>query len=583
MIVEVTAPYVFMRRFFYKKYTFGSWTRPNLSANGSMGGTSFAVSVDNIYDGNYPAWKAVDGNTTTGDNCWASGTNGFPHWYAFYNPDPLKVTQLQIMNRVYTASYANIQNYQIQISDNGSSWTTIYTGTNSNNTSGSTWTINLSSVNYKPSKYFRIYITSRLGNDSYVTIGELKITAQKVTGATNSNSNDYDYIENVPYFLCRKVGGKTVPYVLRAKKSKIVKTFEATGQLQTYVVPGGITSIAIDCVASKGADSEDGNLAGGKGGRVKCNLKVTPGQTLYFMVGKIPTNAGTVSYNASDIRIGGTEYSNRVLVAGGGGSAAWRRGYGAIGGAGGGTTGGTGVQDTTGGGASPGQGGTQSAGGTGGGVNVSGSVWGSPGGDGQLGLGGTSDNHGYHFSIGGVGGAGYYGGGGGAGFHTSGANRASGGGGGSSFANTSYCSSVSHTQGYNNGDGYITIEFTQDITGGGTVVPDPDPEKPEITSITYYCFTADDMYFDINGAPAKYFYLTDLSNGAKGPVYAKRSNGFNPFYFNEDDAAGYGKVTTSPSSGADYGYKITNPTSGDWMEVSFFRSPDNDETVLVTG
>lgn len=219
MVVEATAPYVFMRRF-YKKYTFGSWTRPNLSANGSMGGTSFAVSVDNIYDGNYPAWKAVDGNTTTGNNCWASGTNGFPHWYAFYNPDPLKVTQLQIMNRVYTASYANIQNYQIQISDNGSSWTTIYTGTNSNNTSGSTWTINLSSVDYKPSKYFRIYITSRLGNDSYVTIGELKITAQKVTGATNSNSNDYDYIENVPYFLCRKVGGKTVPYILRAKKSR---------------------------------------------------------------------------------------------------------------------------------------------------------------------------------------------------------------------------------------------------------------------------------------------------------------------------------------------------------------------------
>lgn len=33
------------------------------------------------------------------------------------------------------------------------------------------------------------------------------------------------------------------------------------------------------------------------------------------------------------------------------------------------------------------------------------------------------------------------------------------------------------------------------------------------------------MYFDINGAPAKYFYLTDLSNGAKGPVYAKEVMG----------------------------------------------------------
>lgn len=241
------------------------------------------------------------------------------------------------------------------------------------------------------------------------------------------------------------------------KKKKKIETFYPSSELQSFVVPNGVKSLTVDCVASKGANSEDGNLAGGKGGRVKCNLKVTPGQTLYFMVGEIPTNAGTVSYNASDIRIGGTEYSNRVLVAGGGGSAAWRQGHGATGGAGGGTTGGTGVQDTTGGGASPGQGGTQSAGGTGGDVNVSGSVWGSPGGDGQLGLGGTSDNHGYHFSIGGVGGAGYYGGGGGAGFHTSGANRASGGGGGSSYADSSLCSNVTHTQGYNSGSGYIKI------------------------------------------------------------------------------------------------------------------------------
>lgn len=235
------------------------------------------------------------------------------------------------------------------------------------------------------------------------------------------------------------------------------KTFNVSSGTQSWVVPNGVKSLTVDCVASKGADSEDGNLAGGKGGRVKCNLKVTPGQTLYFMVGKIPTNAGTVSYNASDIRIGGTEYSNRVLVAGGGGSAAWRNGHGATGGAGGGTTGGAGVQDTTGGGAAPGQGGTQSAGGSGGAVNVSGSVWPSPGGDGQLGLGGTSDNHGYHFSIGGVGGAGYYGGGGGAGFHTSGANRASGGGGGSSYTDPDLCSNVTHTQGYRNGSGYITI------------------------------------------------------------------------------------------------------------------------------
>lgn len=166
------------------------------------------------------------------------------------------------------------------------------------------------------------------------------------------------------------------------------KTFNVSSGTQSWVVPNGVKSLTVDCVASKGANSEDNTLNGGNGGRVQCTLAVTSGQTLYFTVGAIPANAATVSYNASDIRIGGTGYSNRVLIAGGGGSAAWRNGHGAIGG---------------------------------------------------------------------VGGAGYYGGGGGAGFHTSGANRASGGGGGSSYTDPGLCSNVTHTQGYRNGAGYITI------------------------------------------------------------------------------------------------------------------------------
>ena len=80
------------------------------------------------------------------------------------------------------------------------------------------------------------------------------------------------------------------------EEEKKIETFYPSSELQSFVVPNGVKSLTVDCVASKGANSEDGNLAGGKGGRVKCNLKVTPGQTLYFMVGEIPTNAGTVSY-----------------------------------------------------------------------------------------------------------------------------------------------------------------------------------------------------------------------------------------------------------------------------------------------
>jgi hypothetical protein len=464
MAVSNVTSYVLARKKYYK-WTYASWTQPVLSANGTVGGSSYAARASSNYSGHDP-WKAFNGTNINSDDCWEANTRGESEVLEFYSPDTLKLSAVKFTNR--RDNYVTVFNpIMITGSMDGVSYFTIGQITPPDANEDSQYTFYVPSTMNKHCKYIRFHQPSGgslIGNTSArPSFGRIEFTAQKVTGVTAGTTSDYDYIENIPYFLCRKVSGKTVPYALWAKKNRVVKTFNVSGDLQTFIVPETVMSISIDCVASAGSTSEDGTLAGGKGGRVKCTLKVTPGQTLYFMVGGKPSNAATVTYNASDIRIGGTEYSNRVLVAGGGGSAAWRNGHGATGGAGGGTTGGAGVQDTTGSGAAPGQGGTQSAGGSGGAVNVSGSVWGSPGGDGQLGLGGTSDNHSYHNSIGGVGGAGYYGGGGGAGFHTSSTNRASGGGGGSSYANSSYCTNVVHTQGYNSGIGYITIEFLQEI------------------------------------------------------------------------------------------------------------------------
>lgn len=228
-------------------------------------------------------------------------------------------------------------------------------------------------------------------------------------------------------------------------------TFNVSTGTQSWVVPQGVKSLTVDCVASKG---RDGDGLGGKGGRVQCTLAVTAGQTLYFTVGAIPTtNSYDATYNASDIRIGGTEYSNRVVVAGGGGNASGLRGQAVNGGDGGGLTGADGGQGSL---ISKPTGGTQTAGGSGGVWQASGSVWRSDGGDGELGLGGFGGNA-RNYVNGGAGGAGYYGGGGGGAMHWSGGNGGGAGGGGSSYTNSSYCSNVTHTQGYNNGAGYIKI------------------------------------------------------------------------------------------------------------------------------
>lgn len=231
-------------------------------------------------------------------------------------------------------------------------------------------------------------------------------------------------------------------------------TVNAGASLQAWTVPPGVTKIHVDCVASKGAIGAGDRVdkVPGYGGRVQCDLAVTGGQVLYITVGAIPSSWTTASYNASDIRIGGTDYGNRVIVAGGGGSARHtsNRNYAGNGGNGGGLTGATGTSDNTGRG-QPGVGGSQSAGGAGGwGLNAT-------GGSGTLGLGGSGTDAG-------AGGAGYYGGGaGGFGGHDGTFGHA-GGGGGSSYTNSN-CSNVVHTQGYQDGAGYITISFVDTLGG----------------------------------------------------------------------------------------------------------------------
>lgn len=236
--------------------------------------------------------------------------------------------------------------------------------------------------------------------------------------------------------------------------------FSYTGSAQTYTVPAGVTSIAVDMQGAAGGNDFYTYGFGGFGGRVQGVIPVTPGQVLNVYVGgkggngsSSSTTAATGGFNggaaanvyygaggggASDIRIGGTALTNRVMVAGGGGGASYNYSYRQNGGEGGGLTGGPGWAGAN---SHPypcmeGQGGTQSAGG-------SAATCYSGGGAGTLGSGGSASSGTY----GGGGGGGYYGGGGGA---------YAGGGGGSSYTATNI-TNVVHTQGNNPNNGVVII------------------------------------------------------------------------------------------------------------------------------
>lgn len=236
------------------------------------------------------------------------------------------------------------------------------------------------------------------------------------------------------------------------------QTFNYTGALQTYTVPDGVTNVQVDCVGAKGYTA---SLAAGLGGRVKCNLSVTPGQTLYVWVAKTHSNITTPEYNASDVRTSSADITStdglnsRLIVAGGGGDGSQTNFGGGEGGHGGGLIGGSG----RGGYGTVATGGTQTAGGTGG---THGAAYGGgsgKGNSGTLGLGGATKAYGA--GSGGCGGAGYYGGGGGS---MCTVNKVAyvngvGGAGGSSYTDPTLCSNVSHVQGFQSGDGYVKITY----------------------------------------------------------------------------------------------------------------------------
>lgn len=226
-------------------------------------------------------------------------------------------------------------------------------------------------------------------------------------------------------------------------------TFNYTGGQQTYTVPAGVTSVTVDVKGAIG-----GGSFGGFGGRVQAKLTVTPGQTLYIYVGGQGTNGnsdGATGYNgggasysstygsgggASDIRVGGTTLANRAVVAGGGGGGNSNNNE--NGGAGGNEIGGLLGSDPT--DASAATPGSQTSGGNGG-VSV-----GFTGNNGTLGFGG--DGSSADGGSGAGGGGGYYGGG---------AGGIGAGAGGSSFASATLTSSVTFTQGYQEGNGQVTI------------------------------------------------------------------------------------------------------------------------------
>ena len=303
-------------------------------------------------------------------------------------------------------------------------------------------------------------------------------------GTWSGTANEESSATTYNFTITATAGGKTTARAYSIiVQAQSAYPFTYTGSNQTFTVPSGITSFQIFMwgAGGGGGNSNTDAYVGGNGGAgnyVTATISnYSAGQTFSLLVGGANyygTNStaianygggGSGTGNSGSQGPGGngggrTEFSigggantpggTRILVAGAGGGGAGsyytgeadgNRNGGNAGHPTGGQGGGTNTIPT---------GGTQSAGGSAGSGN-SNSAWASVTATaGVAGIGGMGTSGSYNQDIGygrpGGGGGGYYGGGGGSGGN-SGAITPQGGAGGSSYANTSYASSITHTSG----------------------------------------------------------------------------------------------------------------------------------------
>jgi hypothetical protein len=128
---------------------------------------------------------------------------------------------------------------------------------------------------------------------------------------------------------------------LSVRKPTVPNTYNFTykGVIQKFIVPNRVTSIQVNAIGAKGGTGARGQI-GGSGANITTTLNVTPGQTIYIVVGGFPGQSATAKYGFGGNGGSGGNYggaggglsgvftsaspanANALIVAGGGGGGA---------------------------------------------------------------------------------------------------------------------------------------------------------------------------------------------------------------------------------------------------------------------
>ena len=154
-----------------------AWTQPTLTANGTMGGDSFACSQQAYYTetngSKQEAWRMF--SSGTGDEWQINDVStSSTYWAKFYNPEVIKIKKLQVVNPSSGVSNNSPAKVVLYGSNDDSTYTEMGVLTDITTTASAVFDLYLTHSDWY--KYYKVEVTPR--NTAAVAIGRLKITAK---------------------------------------------------------------------------------------------------------------------------------------------------------------------------------------------------------------------------------------------------------------------------------------------------------------------------------------------------------------------------------------------------------------------
>lgn len=153
---------------------------PTLSANGTLGGSSFAVHTTGEQSG-YEFYKGFDGNSNT-----FFESMYFPIAKILYFPVPVRLTNLSFLNSSYTGNCFPPKAFTLYGSNDNTTYTTIGSYTNTVYTLGSTGNVSISITDFY--KYYKLVVTSAWNYSGVEQTSYIEVITIGITGYYISTS-----------------------------------------------------------------------------------------------------------------------------------------------------------------------------------------------------------------------------------------------------------------------------------------------------------------------------------------------------------------------------------------------------------